>query len=310
MVSRTGELRCPSCHQARSRKHWRPTQWVQWTGGVQVATPVGDFYQCRVCDGETQDWTTWAGPGAGTAPPPTVPPVPTEEIQHIVDRLHCRMYSLRVDKVETFVAGWMELPKSFRKRLSYDGALRAYPSDPCHYQCPRTQQKYFDPSNAVYGLVIDMVCPKSATKWNIETKGDIIESLLGFHYNFSARSDVHAASAFVNNFFNDVTYYVYMLWCRVEWNHVVRWLQWIVSTRGSQLRSPLIAQEAGDPNYRPKNKSMGHLLLPLHPQEYGNASIAETDDSDSAEWVDCMHEGNKQDGKSMESIVQHWCRRR
>ena len=143
------------------------------------------------------------------------------------------MCRLRVDNMESFIALWMTLPKAYRKLLSYDGALRAYPGDPRHYQCPCTHQNYFDPSNAVYGLVIDMVCPNLAGQWNIETKGDIIEALLGYHYNLIRivqDAQCHAGATFVNEFFNGITYDVYKLWCIMQWKELVGWLQSIAAT--------------------------------------------------------------------------------
>ena len=185
----------------------------------------------------------------------------------------------------------MTLPKAYRKMLSYDGALRANPEDPRHYQCPCTHQNYFDPSNAVYGLVIDMVCPNLAGQWNIETKGDIIEALLGYHYNLKRivpDAQCHAGATWVNEFFNGITYDVYKLWCIMEWKELVMWLQWIAATSAPEQnrRSPAVGQETTDRNYRPNIKNKGHLVQCLPPQCYGDAAIDERDDFEPPEWVE------------------------
>ena len=91
--------------------------------------------------------------------------------------------TLRAHQADELIQAWMDwLSHHTRKRLSYDGALRSQPGDPVHYRCPRTQYTYFDPVNAVYGLVVDVFCPTRSSGWNVDTKGDIIEGILGFYY--------------------------------------------------------------------------------------------------------------------------------
>ena len=107
--------------------------------------------------------------------------------------------------------------------LSYNGALLAKPSDPVHYQCPYTQAKYFDPGNAVYGLVVDVVYPEGCKEWTDETKGDIIESILGLHYercvvqaftdeNFGRLHDRIKDLIWFHELLNLFTHEVYKLW--------------------------------------------------------------------------------------------------
>ena len=79
----------------------------------------------------------------------------------------------------------MELPRAIRQEYSYSGAVRCrYSSDPQHYHCTFEKQAYFDPSNWVYAMALRLITPKlvQEVEWNNETKGDIVESILGCHY--------------------------------------------------------------------------------------------------------------------------------
>ena len=49
--------------------------------------------------------------------------------------------------------------------------------------CPHSGQGYFDPSNAIYATALRFLAPRTLNRdWNIETLGDICESLMGFEY--------------------------------------------------------------------------------------------------------------------------------
>ena len=132
---------------------------------------------------------------------------------------------LRSSNIEAFILLWMHrVPRCRRKTLSYNGVLLAKPGDPVHYQCPYTQAKYFDPGNVVYGLVVDVVCPEGCKEWTDETKGDIIESILGLHYercvmhaftdaNFGRLHDCNEDLIWFNELLNSFTHEVYKLWC-------------------------------------------------------------------------------------------------
>ena len=73
---------------------------------------------------------------------------------------------------------------AYRKMLSYSGAVRSrIPTDPVHYVDPSTQEKYFDPTNWVYGLLLRLLAPGlEKQNWNDETRGDIMEAFLGCHH--------------------------------------------------------------------------------------------------------------------------------
>ena len=53
---------------------------------------------------------------------------------------------------------------------------------PVHYHCDILQKKYFDPSKYVYSIAFDLLCGSPHLQWNAETQGDILESLLGYHW--------------------------------------------------------------------------------------------------------------------------------
>ena len=80
----------------------------------------------------------------------------------------------------------MEQPRAVRKELSYSGALRSSLGDPVHYVCPYTRQGYFDPSNMIYSMAMCFLAPQLSNRgWNIETRGDIFESLIGYSYKLA-----------------------------------------------------------------------------------------------------------------------------
>ena len=84
---------------------------------------------------------------------------------------------------EKFVHQWMQLSVRDRKTLSHNGAVRSRPGDPCHYHCPVEQVTYFDPSNKIYSVALSTLAPQlDFENWNMETRGDICESLMGYAY--------------------------------------------------------------------------------------------------------------------------------
>ena len=84
---------------------------------------------------------------------------------------------------EKFVHQWMQLSVRDRKTLSHNGAVRSRPGDPCHYHCPVEQVTYFDPSNNIYSVALSILAPQlDFENWNMETRGDICESLMGYAY--------------------------------------------------------------------------------------------------------------------------------
>ena len=78
----------------------------------------------------------------------------------------------------------VKLDKKVRKMLSHNGAVTCRPGDPCHYRCPFEQVRYFDPRNKIYSVALSIMAPQleSEYNWNLNTRGDICESLLGYAY--------------------------------------------------------------------------------------------------------------------------------
>ena len=84
---------------------------------------------------------------------------------------------------EEFVHQWMQLNAEVRKTLSHNGAVRSRPGDPCHYRCPVEQVTCFDPSNKIYSVALSILAPQlDFENWNMETRGDICKSLMGYTY--------------------------------------------------------------------------------------------------------------------------------
>ena len=87
----------------------------------------------------------------------------------------------RFDAFARFVDQWMPMPRVCRKSLSYCGAIRATIGTPTHYKCTILGKNYFDPGNYCYSVAFDILYGK-ASPWNMETKGDIFEGMLGYHW--------------------------------------------------------------------------------------------------------------------------------
>ena len=186
-------MECPKCGWVRSKKAWRPCQWNN------QAVASCDFHRCKVCDGEMAHDATWHWrPGEMqfqtqtksdhkcSFPSKRVRPALTSkddipqaafELQELAS--HCDSYILG-----DFVMLWMSLPRNERKNLSYNGAVESRVGDPCHYTCPDELVRYFDPGNYIYSAALSIMAPHLETEknWNAETRGDILESIMGFAY--------------------------------------------------------------------------------------------------------------------------------
>ena len=173
-------LRCPTCGKIRTRRYWCPSQWWAWSAKTD------HFHQCKVCDGklpedESCSWATWSS-RTRTPPPRCVQPhtvhVPPEGVALVqIAR------SVQRDKFGKFIDDWMTQPHGVRKTLSYSGALHSNKDDPVHYVCKYTGQGYFDPMNKIYSIAMSILAPQLWSRgWNIETRGDIFEGLLGYWY--------------------------------------------------------------------------------------------------------------------------------
>ena len=104
-------------------------------------------------------------------------------------------WATHIDSItfEKFVHQWMQLSAQDRNTLSYNGAVRSRPGAPCHYRCPVEQVDYFDPSNSIYSAALSILAPQLASEnWNMETRGDICESLMGYAYLVRRNMEPHA----------------------------------------------------------------------------------------------------------------------
>lgn len=107
--------------------------------------------------------------------------------------------TVKRQKFLEFIDLWMErLSFRTRKDLSHNGALCSNSGDPVHYICKHTGRGYFDPTNAIYSMslcFLGLLTNSSSglnRDWNIETRGDICEALMGFSYQLlhNERADV------------------------------------------------------------------------------------------------------------------------
>ena len=79
-----------------------------------------------------------------------------------------------------FVVHWMEQLSHYdRKALSYRGCLR--------WLTPPEMKPEYDPGNAIYTRALRLIMNNDGIflsyNWNEETCGDIIESILGYHWS-------------------------------------------------------------------------------------------------------------------------------
>ena len=188
---------CPQCHYTRNREAWRPCQWKS-----ELAV-TGGYWRCKVCDDLLKHENTWqyvpepstpqSWPGAkNSAPHPRPFPYPgqcpqsAEILQHWATGINSTLFA-------EFVREWVKLTKNVRKTLSYYGAVRSRPGDPCHYRCPVEQVTYFDPSNSIYSAALGILAPQlDSENWNKKTRGDICESLMGYAYLVRRNMEPHA----------------------------------------------------------------------------------------------------------------------
>ena len=144
--------------------------------------------------------------------------------------------------IDKFVSMWMEeIPAHVRKTYSHCGAVRKRcNTDPLHYQCPHTNVSYFDPGNSTYALALSVMAPTvcQAQNWNIETKGDIIEGVLGLAYlkeyhdrnksNENTRVLYKNVACRVAELFEEVTYRTINLSRKVGENELQDWVHRIM----------------------------------------------------------------------------------
>ena len=139
-----------------------------------------------------------------------------------------------------FVREWMHLPYQMRKLCSHSGAIPAQTdSDPVHYICPREGLRYFDPTNWVYAQALQLLCPElmAEVNWNLVTKGDICESILGMDFVWTPCSAFHpeigisfgSHLADVASLVDAFVYVVYRLLRKVDDQYGQELLSWSAS---------------------------------------------------------------------------------
>ena len=143
--------------------------------------------------------------------------------------------------LETFVEQWMgQLPKKVRKDLSHNGAIRCRTEgDPKQFRCLDTGRQYFDPGNWLYAVVLSILVPECCKRehWNIETKGDIIESVMGCSYlkdhcvrHMWRKSVEYVEEARrVADLFEEVAWRTHALSERVGCDQLIAWVNWVMS---------------------------------------------------------------------------------
>ena len=80
--------------------------------------------------------------------------------------------------------------KSPRTDLSYLGAIKPSNGTPTQYKGEKLGKSHFDPGTSVYISVLDIIYG-SDTPWHIQTKCDIIESLLVDHWLCEVQTQTH-----------------------------------------------------------------------------------------------------------------------
>ena len=289
-------MQCPTCGQKRKKRCWYPSQW-------KSCGPVTDhFTQCKVCSGDISHENWWEAPGGGVwrfeFPRPATPPPPTQPPAAAVrrmpdfpdDDLHLRAPEalelveiaarLRLDE---FINAWMQLPRRTRKDFSYNGAVKSRYGDPVHYKCPFTGQIYFDAMNKVYSWTLSIMCPllMEAMNWNREMHGDICESVMGAHYEWSitvprTRPEMLGTISpefgrnlkFCSELIDTCSWLTFCLYRRLEYSDekMITWVHWIIEIVSWRKQITTAVNIAQEPQMEtgpvsPREKSKGSLVL-------------------------------------------------
>lgn len=163
-------MQCPRCKQCLPRRFWTRGQWINYS------PDFNGYSGCKTCSGSGE--TYYQRPAE---PHQQRPAEHFRELEILYDELCKRVAKMRTvaDVIERFIFAWMELPAPYRKKLSHYGAVRtAHRLHPIHFVSDRIGS-CFDPSNAVYALVLRAICPAvQRMPFNEETLGDICEAWL------------------------------------------------------------------------------------------------------------------------------------
>ena len=200
-------MQCPFCREIRYSRDWKPSQWKAWN------PETNDFHCCRQCD-------------YNCIMPPREAEVQVGQAIAELRRILLSVSSAARDGIGKFVEKWMnDLSYDIRKGLSYYGAIRRRSaSDPggrhgifvfTATKHDRAfildQRSYFDPGNLVYSFAFRLLWNDVWQKngWNTETTGDIIEAILGLHYQAVLQNRECAPARRLSRLFDELTYNVW-----------------------------------------------------------------------------------------------------
>ena len=175
-------MNCPRCGETRYRYQWKPSQWAA------VTAFVNDFNCCKVCSIDCYLPANQAERSSDLNA--------SEQALDLNARVElwvlfkfCTQNGW-VPVLRRFFENWVAEERTWRKELSYYGALkRSRQSDPCGWAGRDSDLEkvkhlsmtgYFDPGNFHYRKCFETLFGK--VDWKAETVGDIIEGLLGMHY--------------------------------------------------------------------------------------------------------------------------------
>ena len=176
---------CPVCNHWRTKKHWKPSQW-------KASNPVCGYYNC--CNECNENSFTAQGADS-QAEEATIAlhhyRLPTQEEE--ADFTQCvqlyAMFLICVNQewlspLQLFFECWVSQAHEWRKRLSYNGALKkTRMSEESHWSDGSTD--YFDPGNHHY-LQCHTALFGNRMNWSANTIGDITEGLLGYQWLLSS----------------------------------------------------------------------------------------------------------------------------
>lgn len=187
---RSASMFCDKCGQMRYSREWKPAQWKAWKQHL----PELGYDRCKPCmdDIDTAAITALVD----TAPPPKTMPFPApgqggQDIdfpQELDEVLSMAQKSFHPYCLRAMINEWMEVyPADLRKEWSYSGALSCKTDDikVRGWICPVTNGWFFDPGNAVYAEAFDVILGREyewTEKLNQKSKGDAVESILGYVY--------------------------------------------------------------------------------------------------------------------------------
>ena len=193
--------------------------------------------------------------------------IPTEalQLQDLITNMDTKVFS-------HLVQAWMDMPRSTRKNLSYNGALRSRQGDPVHYHCPVTCQNYFDPTNWIYENALKLLAPELTNfPWNAETRGDICESIMGFAFIAEHRPSTSTTAAIskVSDLIDMVSWLTFRLCQSVGYGQFLEWIKWIQDIAAYRNRTSSTSKEdpldslldnpVGNVFNSPRDKSKGVL---------------------------------------------------